>query len=94
MSEWKKRPKVHEDHPFREIYNSFLDSDREELLVWIDQLKQERNAAQEEREQGKRTFDHFIKQRMMDTAIEAYYWKYLNKETKMVTDEETNGELD
>lgn len=92
MSEWKKRPNVPESHPFREIYNDFLDSSREELLEWIDELKQDRNAALEEKKKGKRTYDHFIKQRMIDTAIEAYYWKFLNKETRIPEedDEEKN----
>lgn len=83
MTEWKKRPIVPKSHPFREIYNNFLDSSREEILEWLEELKKDRNTALEAKRKGKRTFDHFIKQRMMDTAVEAYYWKFLNKETKI-----------
>ncbi|WP_154664011.1 hypothetical protein [Bacillus cihuensis] len=39
-----------------------------------------------------KTFDHFIKQRMIDTEI-AYYWKFLNKDKKIdEIDEKVKGD--
>jgi hypothetical protein len=83
MTEWKRRPKVPDGHPFKEQFDDMLDSDRDRLLGLIEHyIKMRREAIQKEKEEGSSLYISMDKNRV-DDPIEVYYWKYINKETRV-----------
>ncbi|MCK2000506.1 hypothetical protein MZM54_03745 [[Brevibacterium] frigoritolerans] len=79
--EWKHRPNV-DHHIFGELYNMWLDSNKDELLEVIQKTTQDRwDFLKEDKE--KRVVGDGFREKMVDEAIKIYYFKFINKNTRI-----------
>lgn len=79
--EWKHRPNV-DHHIFGEIYNKWLDSNKDELLEVIQKTTQDRwDYLKEDKE--KRVVGDGFRENMVDEAIKIYYFKFINKNNRI-----------
>ncbi|SEP61435.1 hypothetical protein SAMN05216232_0354 [Virgibacillus subterraneus] len=75
MTEWKHRPTVSDSHPFKEEYDNMLDADRDYFKI--------RYEVNESEKSGDSSIDNYFAKKMVDNPIEVYYWKFINKETRI-----------
>jgi hypothetical protein len=81
---WDNRPSISKYHPFKEEYERLLGLNEDELLMEIKnhvddyfRVKSKRN------QQIKINLDELIKEQWHKNSIETFYWKFINKSTKV-----------
>ncbi|MFI8688533.1 hypothetical protein [Rossellomorea sp. NPDC077527] len=84
---WENKPQISEYHPFKTEYEELCMMSRDELLkaikIHIDdyfEIKSKR------KNQEVSQMSDFIMEKWHENSIETFYWKFINKETK-VTEE-------
>lgn len=81
---WENRPTVSEFHPFKEEYDRLLDLSRDELLMEIKSHIEDYFEMKSKREQtGKLHVNDYLTEKWHKYSIETFYWKFINKETKV-----------
>ncbi|MFE7061617.1 hypothetical protein ACFVAD_05570 [Sutcliffiella sp. NPDC057660] len=81
---WQNRPSISEYHPYKEEYEQLLDLNRDELLFEIKTHIDDYFEAKSKKEQeGKLNLNEFFKLNWHENSIETFYWKFINKNTKI-----------
>ncbi|MEA3321509.1 MAG: hypothetical protein U9Q88_15985 [Bacillota bacterium] len=81
---WENRPSISESHPFKEEYELLLDLNRDELLIEIKNHIDDYFEIKSKKEQkGKLNLNEFLWFKWHENSIETFYWKFINKNTKV-----------
>lgn len=91
MNDWKHRPQISDAHLFKEQYDDILDANKDDLLDIIEHYIQMRRAAIELEEKGEKSVYTFLDKKRIDDAIEVYFYKFINKTTKVDDESEKRG---
>lgn len=82
---WENKPKISEFHPFKEEYEELCEMSRDELLkaikIHIDDYFEIKSKKEEN--QGESDLSDFILEKWHENSIETFYWKFINKNTKV-----------
>ncbi len=71
------------DHPFKEEYDRLLDMNRDELLHEIKKHIDDYFEYKLSVKNRKADINEFFRGNWHVNSIETYYWKFINKETKV-----------
>jgi hypothetical protein len=86
---WENRPQISEYHPFKKEYEELCDMSRDELLkaikIHIDDYFEIKSKRERKNQEASHLSD-FIMENWYENSIETFYWKFINKKTK-VTEE-------
>jgi hypothetical protein len=84
---WDNRPQISEYHPYKEEYEELCDMSRDELLkairIHIDDYFQIKSKKERENHVEADISD-FIMEKWHENSIETFYWKFINKKTKVL----------
>jgi hypothetical protein len=84
VMKWGNRPSISESHPLKDEYDRLLDLDRDELLMEIKNNIEDYFEMKSKREQiGKLNVNNLLTEQWHKNSIETFYWKFLNKDTKV-----------
>jgi vacuolar-type H+-ATPase subunit D/Vma8 len=84
VMKWENRPLISESHPLKDEYDRLLDLDRDELLMEIKSHIEDYFEMKSENEKdGKLNVNDYLSEQWHKNSIETFYWKFINKDTKV-----------